>query len=504
MIGTLETPLVNPGPPPSEFDLCAVPRPVFDARPDWIELYDLAWSIAAENMEKPGNPGWLPQMSCMPGSGKIWQWDSCFMALFSRYSNGILSALNNLDNLYRLQRDDGYISMAYDKDKECESYGERINPPIYAWVEFEHYKHAGDRERLARIYPVLKKYFLWVKANRRRENGLYYFEDTGSSGMDNSPRSGYYAASLAGSDVCFVDLSCQQQLAANRLAAIAGLLKKNDDAAFFREEAGELSRLINRYCWSERTGFYYDCFTRTDIAERHNFLSCKTAAAFWTILSGAADDRQLGHLVDHLLDPGEFGTPHPVPSLSRKDPNYSPDGGYWLGGVWAPANYMIVRGLSERGRQDLAREIAIKHVSAMSGVMTDPAHGGIWEAYSPEYPRPATVKENCYVRDNFVGWSGLGPIAMFIENIIGLGFDAPSNTISWRITERGRHGLENMDFNGKKISLVCEGRRAGESGGTTRLQVECDGKINLKITIFNSESRRVSVALDAGTHQLTV
>ena len=93
---------------------------------------------------------------------------------------------------------------------------------------------------------------------------------------------------------------------------------------------------------------------------------------------------------------------------------------------------------------------------------------------------------------------------MLIENIIGLGFDASSNTISWRITERGRHGLENVAFNGKNISLICEGRRAGESGGMTRLQVKCDGKINLKIANFNSASRMISVALDAGTHQLTV
>lgn len=487
-----------------EFDLGRLPRPVYDANPDWIKLYELAWKIAFDNMEVPGNPALLPQMSCMTGSGKIWQWDSCFMALFSRYSNGTISALNNLDNLYRLQRADGYISMTYDLDTGLESYGERINPPIYAWVEFEHYKYTGDKERLDRIYPILKKYFMWLKENRRRENGLYYFEDTGSSGMDNSPRSGYYAANEAGSDVCFIDLSCQQMLAARKLSAVAEVLGNSKDVAFFNAEADTLSKLINHYCWSDRTGFYYDCFTRSNIADRHNFLSCKTAAAFWTILSGAADERQLNSLVNHLMDPEEFCTLHPVPSLSRRDPNYSPFGSYWLGGVWAPTNYMIVRGLSKRGHQDLAREIAIKHISAMSSVVQNPAYGGIWEAYSPEYLSPATDKGDYHVRDNFVGWSGLGPIAMFIENIIGLSFNAPSNTISWRITERGRHGLENICFNGKNISLVCEGRKAGEAGGATRVRVECDGKINLRVAVYNAASRMVSVTLDAGKHELIV
>jgi glycogen debranching enzyme len=487
-----------------QVDLSKIPRPVYDANPDWIELYDLAWKIAADNVEVPGNPAWLPQMSCMTGSGKIWQWDSCFMALFSRYANGTISALNNLDNLYRLQRADGYISMTYDWDTDLESYGERINPPLYAWVEFEHYQYTGDKERLARIYPILKKYFSWLKANRRRENGLYYFEDTGSTGMDNSPRGGYYAANLAGSDLCFIDLSSQQQLSAGKLADIADAIGEKNEAADFRAEAAELSKLINQYCWSDRTGFYYDCFTRSDTSERHNLLSCKTAAAFWTILSGTADERQLHSLVNHLLDPEEFCTLHPVPSLSRRDPNYTPLGGYWLGGVWAPTNYMIVSGLSERNHQDLAREIAMKHLAAMSSVMKNPAYGSIWEAYSPEYLTPATYKGDYFVRDGFVGWSGLGPIAMFIENIIGLSFDAPANSIAWRITDQDRHGLENLSFNGKTLSLVCDGRKSGEAGGSTRVRIETDGPIHLKISTFNAPSCMSCLTLEAGKHEFTI
>ncbi|OGV54151.1 MAG: hypothetical protein A2X45_07185 [Lentisphaerae bacterium GWF2_50_93] len=485
-------------------DFGKMPRPIYDANPEWIRLYELAWKIAFKNVEVPENPEWLPQMSCITGSGKIWQWDSCFMTLFSRYSNGTVSALNNLDNLYRLQRADGYISMTYVVNTGLEAYGERVNPPIYAWVEFEHYKYTGDRDRLARIYPILKKYFMWLKCNRRRVNGLYYFEDTGSTGMDNSPRSGYPASNLSGSDVCFIDLSCQQQLSARNLAAIAEAIGETKDIVLFNAEADELSRLINHYCWSERTGFYYDCFTRCSNAERHNFLSCKTAAAFWTIISGAANEDQRRSLVKHLLDPDEFCTLHPVPSLSSGDPNYSPSGSYWLGGVWAPINYMIIRGLSENKYQDLAREIAVKHLSAMSSIMQNPMYGGIWEAYAPEYIRPSTDKDGCNVRDNFVGWSGLGPIAMLIETIIGLSFDAASNTISWRITDSGRSGLENICFNGKRISLVCEGLKEGEPGGEARVRIESDGKINLRIVICNAASRMASVTLDAGRHELTV
>ncbi len=480
----------------------SMPRPVYDANPAWVRLYDTAWRIALDNMETPDNPAWLPQMSCMPGHTLIWQWDSCFMALFSRYSNGTISALNNLDNLYRLQRADGYISMTYNWSTDREAYGERINPPLYAWVEMENYRCSGDHARLARVYPTLVKYFQWVKANRRRANGLYYFEDTGSSGMDNSPRSGYAATNLAGSDVCFIDLSCQQLLSARKLADMAGVLGRKDDADAFNAEADALAALINRYCWSDRTSFYYDCFIRSDPASRHNLISCMTVAAFWAIISAAANESQMNALAAHLQNPDEFGTPHPVPSLSRNDPNYTPLGGYWCGSVWAPTNYMVVRGLVERGWHELARDIACKHLTAMTAVMDNPAYAGIWECYAPEPFAPATSKQaGGLVRDNFVGWSGLGPIAMFIENIIGLEFDAPANTISWRIIESGRHGLENIRFNGKTVSLVCEGRRIP---GKTRLHVECDGRVNLRLVCRGMGHRATAMTLDAGRHQLDV
>ena len=478
-----------------------VPKPIYDAKADWLNLYELSWKIAAENVEVPDNPAWLPQMTCMPGSGNLWQWDSCFMALFSRYSNGSLSALNNLDNLYRLQRKDGYISMTYVWATDKEAYGERINPPLYAWVEWENYRQSGDAKRLARVYPILKRYFQWIKDNRRRENGLYYFEDTGSSGMDNSPRSGYAATNLAGSDVCFIDLSCQQLLSARKLADIAELIGKKKDADEFNKEAETLKKLINHYCWSDRTGFYYDCFIRSNPESRHNFVSCKTAAAFWAILSGAADTHQINSLVNHLSDPEEFATLHPVPTLSRKDPNYTPSGGYWLGSVWAPTNYMIVRGLVEHKQYGLAREIVCKHLNAMTSVMNDPAYGGIWECYSPEFQRPATRGEGGIVRDNFVGWSGIGPIAMLIENIIGLEFDAPGNTITWCVKSPCRHGLENIDFNGQTISLVCEGKKPA---GSTKIKVECRKKFTLKICALSPDEVSLSATLNPGRHELSV
>ena len=72
----------------------------------------------------------------MPGVNTIWQWDSCFMAFITNYANGTSTALNNLDNLYRLRRQsDGYMSMVYRINTEEPAWPGRIIPPLMAWAE---------------------------------------------------------------------------------------------------------------------------------------------------------------------------------------------------------------------------------------------------------------------------------------------------------------------------------------------------------------------------------
>ena len=437
-----------------------------DARPDYMELHGKALELARRNMEDLGK-GWKPQMTCMPGVGIIWQWDSCYMALFAGYTPDGANGLGNLDNLYSMQGEDGYISMAYTYATRKPTWPGRINPPLYAWCEWLYARRTGDRTRLPRAYEVCSKYFRWLKANRTRpSNGLYYFEDTGSSGMDNSPRCGYFAEHQKGSDVCFVDLSCQQVLHARCLARIAPLVGKAGDAALWNREADELAEKVNDLMWSERTGFYHDVYIHTN-----NKLAVRTAAAFWAIVSGVASPHQVARLVAHLSSgdcerPGDFEVPSGVASLSTDDPNYDPLGGYWLGGVWPPIQYMTCRGLRATGYRKEARRIAKRHLDAMYGAY---AHGGakaakanafepktIWECYAPESAAPATDKVGEYSRKDFVGWGGLGPLVMLVEDVIGLDVNALEERIDWHLSETGRQGVTDLPFNGGKVSVEAD------------------------------------------------
>jgi glycogen debranching enzyme len=476
-----------------------LPEVICDQHPEWVALNRLAWRMGFNNVEHPGKNGWKPQLTCMPGIGILWQWDSCFMTFFARYSNGQLPGMNNLDNLYRLQRRDGYQSMAYRIATEKPAYGERINPPLFAWAEWEYFQVTGDDSRFKRVLPRLVRYFDWLKQNRRRESGLYWFEDTGSTGMDNSPRSGYPAKDEAGSDICFIDLACQQALAAQCVAQIARHLGQARVAERFASEHKDLVRLINEQHWCEKDGIYYDLFSRGRCPElRHNYLNHKTLASFWPMISGIASKSQVRRLVEHLRNPEEFWRPHPLPTLSWDDPNYDPEGGYWLGGVWAPTNYMVARGLQRFGYQDLAREIAVRHVAAMCSVAKNRKYGGIWECYSPEFMRPAAREGAKLVRPDFVGWTGLGPIAMLIEQIFGFDFDAKANRIHWMIVTPGRHGVRNLRFNGQHVSMVCE----AASRGCRRVTIETQKP--LRLTLEAPDRAVKLLKLRAGRHVVLV
>ncbi len=469
---------------PGAHDVCVT----LDSHPEWVALRDRALAFARNHMEKIGDD-WDVQIVCMPKAGIIWQWDSCFMALYAGYTPENLNGLGNLNNLYRMQSPDGYVSMAYVYETRKPAYGERVNPPLYAWVEWLYARRTGDKSRLPKAYDVASRLWTWTKAHRaRKSNGLYWYEDTGSSGMDNSPRSGYFAEDLKGSDVCFVDFCCQQVLAARCLAKIAVAIGKKDEAPKWTAEADALAEKINRLMWCEKTGFYHDVYIETN-----NKLAVKTAAAFWAIVSGVANDAQTAKLAAHLTNPATFGARHPVPTLSRDDPNYDPKGGYWLGGVWPPMNYMIVRGLRERGYRPLARDIARRHLSCMAELLGTKDYDTIWECYSPDNAAPSTDKVGELARRDFVGWGGLGPFVMLVEDVLGVDADALDGKITWHLSELGRQGISDLPFNGGSVTLRCEVKDTKNFSGT----VKTDRPFTLEV-ISPDGSKKVVKALAAG------
>ncbi|WP_369127526.1 MGH1-like glycoside hydrolase domain-containing protein [Terrimonas pollutisoli] len=54
------------------------------------------------------------------------------------------------------------------------------------------------------------------------------------------------------------------------------------------------------------------------------------------------------------------------PPFQPDDPAFDSNGEYWRGAVWAPTTYMVLRGLTNYGKDSLAYEIALNYLDKIT------------------------------------------------------------------------------------------------------------------------------------------
>lgn len=442
-----------------------LPSPVWDENPQWVKLYWKAWEIAFSNLKQPpaGSPlvaNWIDEGL----SPQIFQWDTHFMVMFGRYAAHIFPFIESHDNFYARQHNDGMICRILNEADGVDhhwglgtNYARTINPPLFSWAEMEYFRFTKDTLRLSQIITPIEKYVAWVEKHRKSTNTEHklYWSNGQASGMDNTPRDiGRPAPDgdihSATDEMGWVDMSSQIKMCYDNLAEIYTILGRKKEAKEYKKRAASLAKRINRYMWDKESGLYYDVDTAS---ARTRWV---TTATFWPIIAGISSPKQTARLVAAIENENLFWRPLPLPSLAANQPHYDRRGRYWRGGVWAPTTYMTVKGLQHNGYEELASTIAAKNMEVMHKVYK--STGTIWELYSPEMPEPATDATGVQiVKPNFVGWSGLIPISMFIENIIGINADAITNKVVWRSTSKRRNGVERLRFGNVVTSLVREG-----------------------------------------------
>ena len=199
----------------------------------------------------------------------------------------------------------------------------------------------------------------------------------------------------------WLDACLQQLFMANNLLDMGFHLERWQEIEEFEDEIKSLTKYIRENLWDEKSGFLYDQYADGSLG------TTKGNGAYWALYTDVLLKEQLDKLVNHLKDTTTFNRPHRVPSLSADNPKYNPVGRYWQGGVWPGTNYMVITGLDKKGFTPLAKEIAANHYSRVFEVYKNT--GTFWEYYAPEAIEPGFM-----ARKDFVGWTGLPPIAVFI------------------------------------------------------------------------------------------
>ena len=437
----------------SQMEKSAVPEIIYEENPDWVNLYYTAWQSAWTHIFTTRGAPVSPYMNEGIRCHKIWIWDTCFMVQFCRYAADVFPGIQSLDNFYRVMHDgESMVLKVHIPD----------NPPLFAWTEYEYFKHTGDVARIKKVLlekQYLQKHYKWL--NECKAGILYDYATSitgaefvpgkgfkwhgGKAGMDNTPRGDDDFKSIY-----YCDLSCQQALSALYIARLAEAIGENALAGQWYAEFEQQKKLVNDRFWSEKDQLYLDRFI-----DESGFCQLLTPASLWPMLAEVADARQVAALAKVIADPGKLGGERPLPSVSRDDHRFSPDGAYWRGGIWMPKVYMTVKGLEKNGFQDLADEVAHKMIALQYRTWKNFEPHTIWECYSPTEDKPATNKVNGLSRPDFCGWSALGPISMFIENILGIReVNAPENRIVWEPHSGRNNGIRNLKMGGKSFSLI--------------------------------------------------
>jgi hypothetical protein len=458
-----------------------IPEPIFDAKPEFVELYWTAWQYAWDHViEREGAPQ-SPYMDEAFERNTIWIWDTTFMALFCKYAPHIFPGVQSLDNFY-VPIHDGVVSPLLIQHPD--------NPPLFAWVELENARFTGDLKRLQSVWEkqYLQKHYAFFNSQptprtstapfARYHNDLHwtgtgYLWSGVASGMDNTPRGrGTHPHGYDGHErILWADALAQQGLAARCMAEIAAIFGDTEQENFYRQEHAKHKELSNRLYWDETDGFYADLLAE-DSTQKIKVL---TPATYWGLLAGFCSTQQAQRLAAHAENPAIFGGQIPLPTVARNDPDYNPEGQYWRGGVWLPTAYMSIKALEQGGFSDLADTLARRLVQHMQNTFAQFEPASIWECYNPETPKPATGKDNePHYRGEFCGWSALGPISLFIENILGFRHvDSIHKTIEWNCKQPGRYGIKNLRLGSCLIDLIHEenGSISINSQGTFTLVV---------------------------------
>ena len=200
-----------------------------------------------------------------------------------------------------------------------------------------------------------------------------------------------------------VDFTAQMAMYSLQLMEMAETIGENGDIKDYEKFHSKVTKAINEKCWNEADGFYYDLGFDKQVVRRH-------IGMYWTLLGKVVPEERLERFLSFLTNENEFNRKMPLPALSASDPDYLGWGDYWLGGVWAPTSYMVLKGLSAYEKLELAQSIASKTYANVATIFE--ATGTFWENYAPDL-----VSYGMPSKKDFCGWTALFPIAMYNEYI---------------------------------------------------------------------------------------
>lgn len=293
-------------------------------------------------------------------------------------------ARNQIRNELAAQQDDGLVPGIVMFNAEGKAWWKDFKgfPPIWVVSAEAYVEITRDDAFLGECLAALRRQIAWFEAKRAVPGGGFYYldqkEDTWESGMDEGIRYEFRPTRTAAA----VDACSHLYLLFEHAARWSRQL--GEPAGEWERKAAELRKFIREELWDPQTGFFYDHWLVREPSRRHLAFE-----GMWPVVVGAATTEQARRVIDeHLLNPREFFTPHPIATVAVSDPKFELR--MWRGPAWNCMTYWAARGCLNYGRPDGARRLLEAALDATARQFE--RTGTIWEFYHPQLGDPEALK----------------------------------------------------------------------------------------------------------------
>lgn len=300
-------------------------------------------------------------------------------------------------------------------------------PPVLP-ISVEYiYKKDHDKEFLREVLPKLAAHHRWLLENRDIDHDfLISIISPNESGMDELPvfqvAAGYTGLETTrlhytyrkgdflnhryrfnNKKILEKDYFNVEELlfntvfieSARSLSRLFEEIGNKHEASFFKSTADKSEKTLLTKCWDDTDKIFYSLYKKDE-----KFARVKTVASLIPLFLDGLKGEKLKTLIEnHLLNPNEFYTPYPFPSVSKDEKYYVPHDTplhqvklLWRGPTWIATNWFVVKGLQKHGYDNIAKDVVGKMKMMIE-------KHGFREYYNPETGEG-------YRRQNF-GWSTL-------------------------------------------------------------------------------------------------
>jgi len=321
-------------------------------------------------------------------------------------------AKNNIKAIYDLQDKNGMVTDVVYKNSDQNNWL-NANPPLSGWAIWSIYESekSKDLDFIKTIYPKLEKFhYWWYRFRDHDQNGLCEYGSSNKAstaaalretGTEDSSR--FKKTQLVRNidstwsmNLESVDLNTYLYIEKICMAKMNNLLGNEEKENKLREEAKKLQKKIQTLMYSQQDGFFHDRWMSKESPKktkyRENTLRKEKGAYGWIPLwANIANEEQAKKAKGVMMNPLEFNTQIPFPSLSKTSSRFLIDEDLWNGPVWVDQVYFGIEALKNYGFNTDAEILTQKIFNNCKGLMEDAPING---CYHPLTGNPLSVKHS--------------------------------------------------------------------------------------------------------------